>query len=100
MKIGNALEIIPELTETFDLIFIDADKTNYSNYYNLTFDKLNKGGYFIADNVLWSGKVISEPDDKTANAIIKFNRHVNNDPRTENIILPVRDGLSLIRKSN
>lgn len=100
MKIGNALEIIPTLDETFDLIFIDADKSNYSNYYDLTFDKLNKGGYFMADNVLWSGKVVTEEakTDRDTKALVNFCQKVQNDDRVENVLFPVRDGVMIIRK--
>jgi caffeoyl-CoA O-methyltransferase len=100
MRIGNAIEIIPTLNETFDLIFIDADKSNYSNYYDLVFDKLNKGGYFIADNVLWSGKVVSEEakTDIDTKALVEFCAKVYNDERVENVLFPVRDGLMIIRK--
>ena len=96
---GNAMDIIPELEMNFDLVFIDADKTNYSNYYDLVFPKLNKGGYILADNVLWSGKVLNESnaDDET-NALIAFNKKIKADTSVENIMLPVRDGIMLIRK--
>lgn len=97
---GNALDIIPTIKETFDLVFIDADKINYSNYYDLVFDKIRKGGFILADNVLWSGKVLEsrkKMDDDTL-AIDDFNKKVMEDKRVENVILPVRDGLMLIRK--
>lgn len=97
---GDALKIIPTINETFDLVFIDADKINYSNYYDLVFNKLRPGGFIIADNVLWSGKVLDDRkqmDDDTL-AIDDFNRKIMNDDRVENLILPVRDGLMLIRK--
>ncbi len=98
--IGNALTIIPSINETFDIVFIDADKKNYSNYYDLVFDKVQNGGYIIADNVLWSGKVlddIKKMDDETK-AIDAFNKKVNADARVENMLLPVRDGLMIARK--
>lgn len=100
MKVGDAMEIIPTLNETFDLIFIDADKSNYSNYYDLTFDKLNKGGYFMADNVLWSGKVVTEEakTDRDTKALVDFCQKVQNDDRVENVLFPVRDGVMIIRK--
>lgn len=100
MKVGNAMDIIPTLNETFDLIFIDADKSNYSNYYDLTFDKLNKGGYFMADNVLWSGKVVTEEakTDRDTKALVDFCQKVQNDDRVENVLFPVRDGVMIIRK--
>lgn len=99
--IGNALEIIPGLDQTFDLVFIDADKISYAKYYDQVFDKVRKGGYIIADNVLWSGKVVAEttkkPDVDTQ-AILDFNAKVQQDARVENILLPVRDGLLIARK--
>lgn len=96
--IGDANKIILDLEGTFDIVFIDAHKTDYLNYYNSIVTKMKTGGLIIADNVLWSGKVINELSDKTAKAIDDFNRYVKNDSRTENLILPIRDGLSLIRK--
>ncbi|NOZ35330.1 MAG: O-methyltransferase [Chlorobi bacterium] len=98
--IGNAIEIIPELKEIFDLIFIDADKPNYLNYYKAVLPILKPGGFIIADNVLWSGKVIKDisEDDKSTHGIISFNDYVQKDLSVENMILPVRDGLMLIRK--
>ncbi len=97
---GNALKIIPELDLLFDLVFIDADKNNYSNYYNLVFDKIRSGGFLLADNVLWSGKVIEpiKKGDKDTPGIIEFNTLVQQDDRVENVLLPLRDGLMLIRK--
>jgi predicted O-methyltransferase YrrM len=98
--IGNAIDIIPSLDKKYDIVFIDADKSNYSNYFNLVFDKLNTGGYIIADNVLWNGKVtqpLKENDIDTA-AIIEFNKMVHNDNRVQNVLFPVRDGLMLLRK--
>jgi caffeoyl-CoA O-methyltransferase len=100
--IGNALDIIPKLEGYFDLVFIDADKANYINYFNLVIDKLNPGGFIIADNVLWSGKVVSEGEkvaDKDTSSILKFNDAVQNDKRVNNIIIPVRDGLMIMRKN-
>jgi predicted O-methyltransferase YrrM len=97
---GNATEIIPGLNHTFDLVFIDADKENYSVYFDLVFDKIRPGGYIIADNVLWSGNVLKsrhEMDEETM-AIDNFNKKVQQDPRCENILLPFRDGLMVIRK--
>lgn len=96
--IGNALDIIPNLDETFDLIFIDADKKNNGNYYDLVFDKVRKGGIILVDNVLWSGKVLLEKSDKDTAQIQDFNEKVTNDKRAEKLILPVRDGLFMIRK--
>ncbi len=98
--IGNALQIIPKLNESFDLVFIDADKKNYTAYYDLVFDKVNSGGYIIADNVLWSGKILDEKEkmDADTKAIDAFNNKVHNDKRVEHMLLPVRDGLMIARK--
>ena len=97
--IGNALEIIPNLDEVFDLIFIDADKKNNETYYNLTIDKLRSGGLIIVDNVLWSGKVIGEKKtDSATTSISDFNEMIRSDQRVEKLILPVRDGVYIIRK--
>lgn len=97
--IGNAIEIIPKLDEVFDLIFIDADKKNNESYYNLTIDKLRSGGMIIVDNVLWSGKVIGEKKTDSASTLISnFNEMVCLDQRVEKLILPVRDGIFMIRK--
>jgi caffeoyl-CoA O-methyltransferase len=96
--IGDAVQIIPELNESFDMVFIDADKANYSNYFDLVIDKVRKGGLIIADNVLWSGKVLEARKDKDTRAIVAFNKKVNEDNRVENLLLPVRDGLMLLRK--
>lgn len=100
LRIGDAIEVLPTLEDGIDLVFIDADKVNYLNYYNLVFDKLKTGGYILADNVLWSGKVIEEADDQDEDtaALIKFNDFIQEDNRIENVLLPVRDGLMLIRK--
>lgn len=97
-RIGNALNIIPELDEKFDLVFIDADKINYSNYYDLVFDKVNKGGFIIADNVLWSGRVTEEKKNKDTAALHAYNEKINNDNRVENYLVPIRDGLMVARK--
>lgn len=98
--VGNALDIIPNLETSFDLVFIDADKENYSNYFDMVIDKIKVGGYIIADNVLWSGKVINETDEKDqeTKAIIAFNKKVHNDQRVENTLFPIRDGLMICRK--
>jgi len=95
---GNAMEIIPTLHETYDLVFIDADKHNYSNYYNLVIDKVRKGGYIVADNVLRRGSVTDEKKDKDTQAIHDYNLMVKADSRVENFILPLRDGLNIARK--
>jgi caffeoyl-CoA O-methyltransferase len=97
-RIGNALDIIPALTDTFDLVFIDADKENYGRYFDLVIDKVRPDGFILADNVLWSGKVVAEKPDKDTRAIIDFNRKIQEDPRVENVLLPIRDGVMLIRK--
>lgn len=99
--IGNALDIIPSINEKFDLVFIDADKKNYSAYYDMVFDKVNAGGYIIADNVLWSGKVLDAPEkmDADTKAIDAFNKKIHSDIRVEHMLLPVRDGLMIVRKS-
>jgi caffeoyl-CoA O-methyltransferase len=96
--IGNALEIIPTLKDSFDLVFIDADKANYGAYYDLIFDKVPVGGYIMADNVLWSGKVLAPNPDKDTRAILTFNRKIAEDQRVENVLLPARDGLFILRK--
>jgi len=98
--IGNALTIIPTIKENFDLVFIDADKKNYSAYYDLVFEKVNSGGYLIADNVLWSGKVLdaAERMDSDTKAIDAFNKKIHNDNRVEHMLLPIRDGLMIVRK--
>jgi len=98
--IGNALDILPELNINFDLVYLDADKTNYSSYFDLIFNKLNPGGVIIADNVLWYGKVATQAakNDKDTQCIQEFNRKVHNDSRVENILLPIRDGLMVLRK--
>jgi predicted O-methyltransferase YrrM len=97
-RIGNAREIIPQLKETFDLVFIDADKMNYSLYYDLVLDKVRSGGYILADNVLWSGKVLSPEKDKDTGAIVHFNKKLQGDSRVENVLLPIRDGIMIARK--
>jgi caffeoyl-CoA O-methyltransferase len=98
---GNALDIIPQLGIQFDLVFIDADKLNYSSYFELTLTKLKKGGFILADNVLWSGKVLGENSKKTDKdtvALKEFNEKVQQDNRVENVMIPLRDGISLIQK--
>lgn len=97
-RIGNALEIIPSLHMDFDLVFIDADKENYARYYDLVINRVPLGGYILADNVLWSGKVLDEKADKDTKAIKEFNRKVQDDSRVENVLLPVRDGILIMRK--
>jgi len=97
--IGNAGEVIPTLNNTFDLVFIDADKTNYATYFDLIIDKMNSGGIIISDNVLWSGKVVEEinPKDKDTKAIVAYNKKIAEDNRVETFMLPIRDGLTICR---
>ncbi len=95
---GSASNIIPTLNFEFDLVFIDADKKNYSLYYDLVFDKVVKGGLIIADNVLWSGKVIQQNFDTDTSLIDAFNKKVQEDDRVKNLLLPLRDGLMVIEK--
>ncbi|WP_152286223.1 O-methyltransferase [Flavicella marina] len=97
--VGNALEIIPKIDEKFDLVFIDADKSNYSNYFNLVIDKMNSGGVILSDNVLWSGKVIEKlnPKDIDTAALLEYNKLMNSDERIETVLLPIRDGLTISR---
>ncbi|HYX05586.1 MAG TPA: O-methyltransferase [Bacteroidales bacterium] len=99
---GNALKIIPEMDETFDLVFLDGEKSEYSQYYDLVFDKVKTGGLIIADNVLWDGKVLKapQPNDLSTKGIIEFNNRIAKDNRIEKVIFPVRDGFSIIRKKN
>ncbi len=101
-RLGDALAIIPTLDETFDLVFIDADKPNYANYFDLIFPKLGTGGIILADNVLWSGEVLKaecgETDNESATALHEFNQKIQADERVGNILLTVRDGLMIIRK--
>ncbi len=97
---GNALEIIPQLDEEFDLVFIDADKREYLEYYKILFTKVKKGGYIIADNIFWDGNILKPSDqhDAYTKGIVKFNTFVHNDERVENVIFPIRDGLMILRK--
>lgn len=100
---GNAIQVIPTLRETWDLVFIDADKANYSTYFDLVVPAVRKGGLIIADNVLWKGKVVEQNDGKSSNkntdAILAFNEKVHRDERVSNLLLPVRDGLLIIQKN-
>ena len=98
-KVGNALDIIPEINEKFDLVFIDADKSNYVNYFHLIIDKMNSGGIILSDNVLWSGKVVEELDAKDVDTktLLEYNNLLNTDKRIETVLLPIRDGLTLSR---
>lgn len=100
LHVGNALEIIPLLKEDWDVVLIDADKNNYMNYYNLLIDNLKSGSYIIADNVLWSGKVIEDynQQDEDTKTLIDFNKMIQKDERIENVLFPIRDGLMVLRK--
>lgn len=97
--LGSAIGIIPTLNKRYDLVFIDADKPNYSNYFELILPKMNKGGIILSDNVLWSGKVLEEikKNDKSTLAIDAYNKLLKEDPRVETILLPIRDGLTVSR---
>ena len=95
---GDAKKIISDLDVQFDLVFLDADKLNYDLYFDLVFDKLRPGGVILADNVLWSGKVLDKKKDKTTKALHDFNVRMSKDTRVQNIILPLRDGINLIQK--
>ena len=97
--VGNAIEIIPKINEKFDLVFIDADKSNYINYFHLIIDKMNSGGIILSDNVLWSGKVVEalDPKDVDTKVLLAYNKLMNEDPRIETVLLPIRDGLTLSR---
>jgi predicted O-methyltransferase YrrM len=98
-RIGDALDLIPALNEPWDLVFIDADKKNYVNYYDLVVDRVRSGGLILADNVLWSGKVIDEKaQDKETVLLRQYNERINRDERVENILLPIRDGIMVARK--
>lgn len=98
--LGNALDVIPKLDKTFDLVFIDADKPNYVNYFHLIIDKLNSGGIILSDNVLWHGKVIEEldPKDNSTKVVLEYNTLLKEDSRIETVMLPIRDGLTISRK--
>ena len=98
--VGKALEVIPTLTIKFDLVFIDADKHNYANYFEMVLPKMNSGGIILSDNVLWSGKVLDKDknkNDKDTLALIEYNKLLNSDNRVETVLLPIRDGLSVTR---
>jgi predicted O-methyltransferase YrrM len=98
-RIGDAIKIIPQITEQFDIVFIDADKMNYINYYEMVFSKVKIGGYIIADNVLWSGKVADESkNDKETELLRAYNLLIYRDERVENVLFPIRDGLMIARK--
>jgi predicted O-methyltransferase YrrM len=97
---GNAVDIIPSINAVFDMVFIDADKKNYVKYYELIFDKVRKGGFILADNVLWSGKVVeqSSKNDEETKGIVEYNKMVTLDKRVENVLVPIRDGIMIARK--
>jgi len=97
--VGHALDIISTIDEKFDLVFIDADKSNYSNYFHAIINKMNSGGVILSDNVLWSGKVVEEiqTKDKDTPALIEYNKLLKNDARVETVLLPIRDGLTISR---
>jgi predicted O-methyltransferase YrrM len=97
--LGEAIKIIPKLETKFDLVFIDADKENYLNYYELIVPKMNKGGIILSDNVLWSGKVVEtlKEGDLSTKILLEYNQRLNNDPRVETVLLPIRDGLTVSR---
>ena len=97
--IGDAIEIIPTLEKKYDLVFIDADKENYLNYFDLIAPKMSQGGIILSDNVLWSGKVLETPDprDLSTNVLLAYNKKINEDPRVETVLLPIRDGLTVSR---
>jgi predicted O-methyltransferase YrrM len=98
--VGDAMEVVAKMDEQFDLVFIDADKKNYCNYYELVFDKVKPGGYIIADNVLWSGKVLEDYDslDRETKILMDYNKMIHDDERVQEILLPIRDGLMIARK--
>lgn len=96
--IGDATKEINNLNETFDIVFIDADKHNYSLYYDLVIDKVRTGGFILADNVLWSGKIIDEKKDKDTQKLAEFNDKIQQDNRVENVIVSMRDGIMMMRK--
>lgn len=97
-ELGNALDIIPNLKDSFDIIFIDADKINYQNYYEMCISKLSQNGILIADNVLWSGKITNKKPDKSTKALQDFNDKVQADTKVENVLVSIRDGLMILRK--
>jgi len=97
--LGNALEIIPTLNKKYDLVFIDADKENYINYFQMIVPMMNKGGIILSDNVLWSGKILGEvkANDKSTKTLLEYNKLLNEDERVETVLLPIRDGLTVTR---
>jgi predicted O-methyltransferase YrrM len=97
--VGDAMKIVPQLKRSFDLVFIDADKGNYLNYYSMVMNKIRKGGYIIIDNVLWSGKVLDkvQDNDEDTKVLIELNKTIHEDSRVEEVLLPIRDGLFVVR---
>ena len=97
--VGDAMKIVPQLKRSFDLVFIDADKGNYLNYYSMVMNKIRKGGYIIIDNVLWSGKVLDkvQDNDEDTKVLIELNKTIHEDSRVEEVMLPIRDGLFVVR---
>jgi predicted O-methyltransferase YrrM len=97
--VGDAMKIVPQLKRSFDLVFIDADKGNYLNYYSMVMKKIRKGGYIIIDNVLWSGKVLDkvQDNDEDTKVLIELNKTIHEDSRVEEVLLPIRDGLFVVR---
>ncbi|MBT8218675.1 MAG: O-methyltransferase [Bacteroidia bacterium] len=98
LHIGDALKVIPTIKGEFDLVYIDGAKFDYENYYNLVLERVNPGGFIIVDNVLWSGKVVDQAKDKDTRTLHNFNLYLKDDTRTENLILPLRDGIAIIQK--
>ncbi|PQJ76765.1 O-methyltransferase [Polaribacter glomeratus] len=98
-RVGNAVNIIPKIDRKFDLVFIDADKSNYINYFHLIIDKMNPGGIILSDNVLWSGKIVEalDPKDIDTKVLLAYNKLLNTDARIETVLLPIRDGLTISR---
>jgi caffeoyl-CoA O-methyltransferase len=98
-RVGNAVYIIPKIDRKFDLVFIDADKSNYINYFHLIIDKMNSGGIILSDNVLWSGKIVEalDPKDIDTTVLLAYNKLLNSDDRIETVLLPIRDGLTISR---
>ena len=100
MLTGDAREVIPELDDAFDLVYLDAEKDEYVDYYEVAFPKVREGGFILADNVLWGVKILGtlKSNDHFTRGIVNFNEAIRKDPRVEQVILPVRDGIMLIRK--
>ena len=98
-RVGNAVYIIPKIDRKFDLVFIDADKSNYINYFHLIIDKMNSGGIILSDNVLWSGEIVEalDPKDIDTTVLLAYNKLLNSDDRIETVLLPIRDGLTISR---